>query len=67
MMSTCADLGENEVLVLESHPMTVGRDVDLQRIILTFVATTVAKLKQFWVKRSAKEVEAKVGNFWSNR
>ena len=66
-MSTCANLGKNEVVVFESDPVTIGRDVYVERIVLTFVQTAVAKLKQFWVQRSAKQVETEVGNFWSNR
>ena len=66
-MSTCANLGKHEVLVLKSDPVTIGCDVNVERIILTFVQTAITKLEQFWMKRSAKQVEAKVGNFWSNR
>ena len=66
-MSTCANLCKYEVLVLESDPVTIGRNVDVERIVLAFVQTTITKFKQFWVKRSAKQMEAEVGNFWSNR
>ena len=66
-MSTSANFGEDEVVVLEGHPVTIGRDVNVKRIILAFVQTAITKFKQFWVKRSAKQVKAQVGNFWSNR
>lgn len=67
MMGTGADFGENEVLMLEGDPVTVGGDVHVKRIVFALVNTAIAQLKQFGVKRSAEEVKAEVGNFWSNR
>lgn len=67
MVSTCADLAKYEVLVLQSDPVTIGGNVDVESVVLALVQTAIAKLEQFWMKRSAKQVEAEVGNFWSNR
>lgn len=67
MMSTCANLGKNEVFVLEGDPVTIGGNVYAERVVLTFVLTATTKLKQFRVKGSVKQVEAEVGNFGSNR
>ena len=67
MMGTCTDLGENEVVVFESDPVPVGRDVHVERIVFTLVQTAITEFEQLWMKRSAKQMEAEVGNFWSNR